>query len=306
VELRQLRHFVTVAETLSFRGAAERLQMTQPPLSVSIRKLEDEIGTALFVRDTQTTRLTRAGEAALAAARAALFHAEETTRIARATAHGAMGQLRVGFVGSAKNALLPRLLPAFGQMYPQVVLRFTEQNNTWLVAAVERGDLDVAVVRVPLARRSSVRYETVERDVFVLALPAGHRLADRERVPLTALADEPLIDYTADAMPGLHALSTMLLGAAGVSPRVAQEAMQVETVLFLVESGLGVALVPSSSRRRAGRGVVFRPLDPEPARHAIGLALAYAPERDSVLVRHFRELAVRLRDVDPGGSAVRP
>jgi DNA-binding transcriptional LysR family regulator len=290
MDLRQLRQFVTLAKTLSFRGAAERLHMTQPPLSVSLRKLEDEIGTPLFVRDTHNVRLTRAGEAALDSARSALFHADETLRIARSTATGATGNLHIGFVGSAKNTLLPRLLPPFRRDYPGVVLRFTEENNTWLVHALERGAIDLAIVRVPLARHSTIRYRTIEQDQLVVAVPTRHRLAAKDRIRLADLADEPLIDYTADAMPGLHAASATLFQEAGITPRVVQEAVQVQTVVFLVESGLGVALVPGSTAKRAGDGVVFRPLEPEPTVR-IGLALAVNPAFEGITVRHFRQLA---------------
>ncbi|MFF3575130.1 LysR substrate-binding domain-containing protein [Nocardia jiangxiensis] len=291
MELRQLRQFVTVAETLNFRTAARHLHMTQPPLSVSLRKLEDEIGAPLFTRDRHTVHLTRAGEAALASARSALFHAEETMRIARSTATGATGSLHIGFVGSAKNTLLPRLLPRLRRDYPGVVLRFTEDNNTRLVDALERGAIDVAIVRVPLGRHSTIRYQTVEHDRFVVAIPARHRLAGRPRLSLAEVAAEPLIDYTADAMPGLHAASATLFQEAGLTPRVVQEALQVQTVVFLVESGLGVALVPSTTAKRTGDGVVFRPLEPEPT-VGIGLAIAVNPEFEGITVQHFQKLAL--------------
>ncbi|SNT44966.1 LysR substrate-binding domain-containing protein [Rhodococcoides kyotonense] len=292
MDLRQLTQFVAVAETLNFRAAAERLHMTQPPLSVSIRKLEAEIGADLFVRSTHQVRLTQAGEAVLDEARAALFHAEEVARVARATAAGSSGNLRVGFVGSAKNLLLPRLLPLFQGKHPGVVLKFVEQTNTRLIASLEQHQIDVAIVRVPLTRRSDVEYVTVEHDHFVVALPLRHRLAARDSIRFDELKDQPFIDYTAGQMPGLHALTAMLFEEAGVSPRVAQEAVEVQTVLFLVESGLGLALVPSNSARRAGPGVVFRPLSPAPTRPNIGLAIAYNPHFESVTVRQFVSAAI--------------
>nr|WP_271212351.1 LysR substrate-binding domain-containing protein [Rhodococcus wratislaviensis]GLK38811.1 LysR family transcriptional regulator [Rhodococcus wratislaviensis] len=294
MELRQLTQFVAVADTLNFRAAAERLHMTQPPLSVSIRKLEEEIGAELFVRSTHQVRLTKAGEAALTDARAALFHAEEVARVARSTAHGFSGGLRVGFVGSAKNILLPRLLPAFQKQYPDIVLKFSELTNAELIDSLEQNHLDVGIVRVPLSRRSDIRYITVERDHFVVALPTRHRLAAKEGVSLDDLRDEPFIDYTTSDLPGLHALTSILFEEAKFSPRVSQEAVQVQTVLFLVESGFGWALVPSSSSRRAGTGVRFRPLVPAALRPAIGLAVAYNPTFAGVTVQRFCELAESL------------
>lgn len=291
MELRQLRHFLAVAETLGFRAAAERLHMTQPPLSVSIRKLEDEIGARLFLRSAHGVELTAAGEAALEHARAVVFHATELARVAESTAAGATGTLRVGFVGSAKNRLLPLLLPEFRRTYPGIALKFTEDTNTGLVDALERHTLDVCVVRVPLTRRSDVHYVTVEVDRFVLALPSGHPFTRQKEIALKDLADEPFIDYTQHAIPGLHALSTMVFQEAGVTPRVAQEAVQVETILFLVGSGMGVAVVPSSAARRGHDGVEFRKLVTAGPQPPLGLAVAWNPRYESQAGLRFRELA---------------
>lgn len=301
MELRQLKHFLAVAETLNFRTAADRLHMTQPPLSVSIRKLEEEIGARLFVRSTHSVELTAAGEAALEHARAAVFHAAELARVAESTAAGATGTLRVGFVGSAKNRLLPLLLRAFRRTYPGVTLKFTEDTNTGLVDSLERHTLDVCIVRVPLVRRSDLQYVTVEADRFVLALPKDHRFARQKRITLRDLADEPFIDYTQSTIPGLHALSTMLFREAGVTPRVTQEAVQVETVLFLVGSGMGVALVPSSAARKGRDGVEFRDLITEVPQPRLGLAVAWNPRYESQAGLRFRALAEEV-----GTEAARP
>lgn len=300
MELRQLRQFVAVADTLNFRAAAERLHMTQPPLSVSIRKLEEEIGARLFLRSTHSVELTPAGHAVLEHARAVLFHTGELARVAESTAAGFTGTLQVGFVGSAKDLLLPRLLPAFQHAYPGIALRFTEDTNTGLVDALERHTLDVGIVRVPLTRRSDIEYVTVERDRFVLALPTGHRFARQKRIALRDVAEEPFIDYTPHAIPGLHALCTMLFQEARVTPKVAQEAVQVETVLFLVGSGLGVALVPSSATLRGRAGVVFRELLTGGGQPVLGLAVAWNPRYESHSGRRFRELAEALGPDVPG------
>lgn len=293
MDLRQLEHFVAVAETLNFRAAAERLHMTQPPLSVSIRKLEKEIGAALFVRSRHRVQLTRAGEAALSDAKASLFHAHQVAEVASSTASGLTGSLRIGFVGSAQNSLLPRLLPRFQAAYPGVVLRLTEANNTWLLDALERDHVDCGIVRIPLTQRRDITILPVERDQFVAAMPTNHRFARNADVTLNELADEPFIDYTATDVPGLHALTTILFAQAGVVPRVTQETTQVQTVLFLVESGLGVALVPSRAARRAPRGVAFRALRDVPS-GGIGLGIAYNPDFETATAARLRQLAESL------------
>ncbi|REE07395.1 DNA-binding transcriptional LysR family regulator [Paraburkholderia sp. BL27I4N3] len=291
MELRQLQQFIVLAETLNFRATAERLFMTQPPLSVSIRKLEDEIGVKLFTRTTHDVQLTLAGEAILDEARQALFHATEVGRIARLTAQGLSGQLRIGFVGSAKYSLLPQLLPPFRKQYPEVALKFFEESNSWILEALESHRIDIGIVRVPLTTGRKIEYRVVEHDEFVIALPAAHPLAKKPRLALPDIAGEPFIQYTASDVPGLHALTMLLFQDAGFMPHVAQEAVQVSTVLFLVESGMGVALVPSAASRNASRKVAFRRLKKMPSHVSIGLAIAYNPKYETATARRFSEMA---------------
>jgi DNA-binding transcriptional LysR family regulator len=265
--------------------------MAQPPLSVSIRKLGEEFGVQLFDRSQRGVQLTEAGRAALADARKALFHAAETMRNARATVHGIGGRLRIGFVGSSKYTLLPRLLPLFRLQYAEVMLELHEGSNTTITRAIEGRELDVGIVRVPFAALNSLNYETVEPDVFVAALPAGHRLAAQPTVSIADLADEPFVHYAADIVPGLHALTMLCFQSAGHFPRGGQEAAQVQTVICLVESGLGVALVPSRSAIHLTDRWTIRELSPLPAMAHIGLAVVYDPDYELATVRRFRALA---------------
>lgn len=294
MELRQLRQFTVLAETLNFRAAAERLHIAQPPLSVSIRKLEEELGIALFDRSSRGVQLTDAGHAALVDARKALFHASEAARVARATKHGMAGRLRIGFVGSAKYAMLPQLLRPFRAAYGEVVLELSERSNGDIVSALSGNELDIGLIRVPFAQVNDIRYETVEEDVFVVALPEGHPLTAKDRIAVDDLIDEPFVHYSASGVPGLHVLSMMVLERAGGSPRYVQEAVQVDTVICLVCSGLGVALVPSVATRRPIAGVEFRPLDEVPSEVTIGLAIAYNPAHETASARRFRDLAMEV------------
>jgi DNA-binding transcriptional LysR family regulator len=302
MELRQLRQFAVLAETLSFRGAADRLHMAQPPLSVSIRKLEEEFGVRLFDRTQKGVQLTEAGRAALADARKSLFHATEAMRNAKATVHGVGGRLRIGFVGSSKYTLLPRLLPLFRSQYAEVMLELHEGSNTKITRAIEARDLDVGVVRVPFASLNKLNYETVETDVFVAALPAGHRLTAQPTVSITDLADEPFVHYAADVVPGLHALTMLCFQSSGHFPRGGQEAVQVQTVICLVESGLGVALVPSRSRVQLTDRWTIRELAPLPPMAHIGLAVIYDPEYEPATARRFRALALQLSSEPEAGG----
>ena len=291
MELRQLKQFLAVAEALSFRRGAERLHMAQPPLSVAIRKLEDELGIDLFERRGRSIRLTAAGEATVRSARRCLAGADEVRVAARAAATGESGRLRVGFVGSATYSLMPRLLPAFRGRYPNVELVLRESTNTEMLALIEAAELDIGLVRFPTANPTALQLQPVEHDVLQAVLPVGHRLARRRSVSIAALAKEPLIDYAASQVPGLHAVVLLAFQSAGLSPRVAQQATQVQTVISLVESGLGVALVPSVSARLASKNVVFRPIDGLTPAAAIGIAIAYHVQNESAAARRFREVA---------------
>ncbi|WP_295856650.1 LysR family transcriptional regulator [uncultured Xylophilus sp.] len=289
MDIRQLRHFLALADTLNFHRAAERLHMAQPPLSASIRRLEAQLGVELFSRNRRGTELTAAGVAAVDDARRAVFHAEQFARTAQAAARGESGVLRVGFVGSATYALMPRVLPRFRARYPGVQLQLGESTTARIVAMVESGDVDVGLVRFPLGRAGRVRVFPAERDVFMAALSVDHPLARRRRVALADLAQEPFVMYGADAVPGLHAAALLACQQAGFVPDVHQEAVQVQTLISLVESGMGVALVPSVAARHTTRAVAFRPLSGPGAQTAIGIAIALPPQGQTSAAQRFLE-----------------
>jgi DNA-binding transcriptional LysR family regulator len=295
MDLRQLRQFVTLAETLNFRRAALRLHMSQPPLSISIRKLEAELGASLFARDRQGVRLSEAGVAALGAARASLFYASEFIGAAKAAVSGEGGRLRVGFVGSATYELMPRVLPEFRRRYPGVRLEMHEETNTKIVARLEANDLDVGLLRVPFTFQSRIQTITIETDTFVAALPAQHHLARRKRLSTKDLINESFVHYAASDVPGLHAVTMQMFENAGFQPKVTQEAFQVATVICLVESGLGVALVPSRAQHSGSKHIVFRRLEDAPKDGVIGLAIGFDPKHESATAKRFREVVTKLR-----------
>ncbi|HBD36053.1 MAG TPA: LysR family transcriptional regulator, partial [Cupriavidus sp.] len=257
MDLRQLQQFVVLAETGNFHRAAERLHMAQPPLSISIRKLEESLGTPLFVRTTRGVRLTQAGEAALNDARRALFHAGQARAAAVSAALGERGALRIGFVGSATYALLPRLIPAFRSAHPGIDLILHESTSAAILDRIEHGQLDAGLVRFPILNSGPYTLTPLESDAFVAAVPADGRFAEQESIALKALADEPFIMHPRADVPNLQAVAMLLCQQAGFVPRIAQEAVQVQTIVSLVESGLGVALVPGVAARYTNRRVRF-------------------------------------------------
>jgi DNA-binding transcriptional LysR family regulator len=293
MDLRRIRHFVVLAETLNFRRAAERLHMAQPPLSVSIQKLEAELGTRLFDRSTSGVALTASGRAALAEARRILFYNEQFREQAMSAAQGTSGQLLVGFVGSTTSGMLQKLVPLFRAEYPGVELILRESTSGAILQQIVNDELDIGLVRTPLLESTSARLLPLERDRFVAAIPRGNPLTARAELRLSELADQPFVMYSRGYAAGLHSAAMLVCQASGFVPRVAQEATQIQTVLAMVESGLGVALVPSVTQRFATPKMVFRRLIDLPEVADIGVALAFKPERESGAAQRFRTLASR-------------
>lgn len=287
MELRQLRQFVAVAEERSFRRAAERLCMAQPPLSVAIRKLEEDVGVPLFERGSRGVMLTPAGAAALDAARRCLSVADEVRFAARLAADGETGRLRIGFIGSVTFELLPRLIQAFRQRHGQVTLELRESTNLELLSMVENHQLDLAFVRLPVVRVGGVALRTIQQDVFCVALPPGHPLAAFETLSIRQLEGETCIGYTPSRMGGLHAGMSRLLDECGIAVRIAQEAVQVQTVVGLVGSGLGIALIPSANAPHMPGSVSFRRLHDLPENLRIGIALICRAGDDSPVLKRF-------------------
>ncbi|MBC2650347.1 LysR family transcriptional regulator [Novosphingobium flavum] len=291
MDLRQLRYFSVLADTLNFHRAAERLGMSQPPLTVAIRRLEDELGAPLFERDSRGVRLTAAGLAALPAARAALAQADQVREAVRQGAAGLRGRLVIGFIGSAVGSLLPRIISPFRQALPLVELVLQEMNSVEIVRAIASRSVDVGLVRLPLMEASPVEIAVIERDELVAALPPHFEpVARGGRIPLGALAETPFILHTPVSV--LNATVRLACQRAGFTPRVAQEAVQVQTILGLVQAGLGVALVPGRTSRSAPDGVRMVPLE-EPI--PIDMGIACRPDAGP-LARNFIAMSLASDD----------
>ncbi len=291
MDLRRIRHFTVLAQTLNFSRAAERLHIAQPALSVSIQKLESELGTRLFERTPSGVRLTDSGQAALVDARRLLYHGEQLTRAARDATAGTTGRLRIGFVGSAVYGLIPTLVPAFRAEYPDVELVLREDTSARIVQRLEEETLDIGLVRTPLMQPTTLELLPLQQDRFIAALPRSHPLAAAPRLSLAAFADEPFVLYTAADASGLHSAAMAACQSAGFVPQVAQQAIQVPTVLALVASGLGVALVPEVVRGFLGEKVTYRDLDDQTAAPPTALALAWNAALESPAGERFIRLA---------------
>ncbi len=302
MELRQLRHFVALAETRNFTRAAERLHIAQPALSISIRKLEDEVGARLFERGARQATLTEAGREVLSSARNALAHIDDIGRIASAVSSGEAGVLRIAFVGSASFRILPAQLPEFRSRYPGVRLELLESTTLEIIEGIRNGSADVGIVRHPLLDTKGLSTTVLDREPLIAVLPKGHHLAAKPRLRLRDLSGEPFVQFSRERAPSLHAIIAFACQRAGFEPIVSQEALQIQTIVSLVESGLGVALVPESSTNGSGQSVAFRPISDMKELLSVGLALVFNEAHRSPLIRNFVRVLTTVR---PSGAGER-
>src|SRR5256714_13780591 len=260
-DFRQLRYFIAVAERLHFGRAAAALHISQPPLSRAIRALESQLGVVLLARSRRRVELTPEGSRLLDEARRLAAQLETAVAALRGMAAGEHGRLRIGFVSLADFGVLPGLLKAYKAAHPGVALALREMLSPEQAAALAAGELDFGLLLPPVAGATRLEHLVVQRERFVIALPAKHRLAsERGRLALAALAGEPFVTIPRQIAPRLYDIVAQMAAQAGISLNVAQEAIQMQTVVSLVSSGLGAAVVPASVANLGRRGVVYREL----------------------------------------------
>lgn len=304
MELRQLRHFIAVAELKSFSRAAEKVHIAQPALSISIRNLEREIGVRLFDRGPRHVLLTTEGEEALRLARGALSQADEVAQIGKSTKES--GVLRVSFVGSAAHQILPRFLPAFRQLHPGISLELSEGPSLEVINRVQEGIVEAGIVRHPVLQPTALEMRVLDREPLVVALPRGHALTERDRIQLADLANEPIIQYSHTHAPAMNTVIALGCQKAGFEPKVSQEAIQIQTILSLVECGLGAALVPASARNAFWQQVEFKPLADAQTLLPVGLALIFDPASNNPRLPRLVEAMVSLSRSDSSGPNEEP
>jgi DNA-binding transcriptional LysR family regulator len=252
-ELRHLRYFIAVAEELNFSRAARRLRMAQPPLSVAIRKLEDEIGANLFERSTREVRLTHAGAALLEGARRTVAEVDAAVEAARRAARGEVGTLRVGYNWSARFETLPALGQAFKQQRPDVELLTEEMRPSRIPDGLRNGTIDVAVALFPDVT-GELSYLTIRCEPIVAVLSNAHALASAETIELAALADEFLL-FPRDVAPRLHDFYVNLCRGAGFEPKQGRDSPRTRWTLGTWDSSTA-ALFPASVALELPEGVV--------------------------------------------------
>ena len=296
MDLRQLRHFVTVAETLHFGRAAEKLNMTQPPLSQSIQALEATLGVQLFARTRRSVALTPVGAEWLPYARKILAEAAALPDIALRLSRGEVGALRLAFVSTATYSVMPPLISRYKALYPEVELSLREATGDVQIDWLLDGDVDAGLlIAAPQPiMPPQLGYRPLYRERLVAVVPeawveSGRIVAKRGRLGFDQMREAPLIVFPRQSAPALHDLITGYYIDGGVTPAIVQEAVQMQTIIGLVSAAIGMALVPDSMRGLARPGVVYLP----PARKspAMETGLAWRTDRSPPTLRRLLAIA---------------
>lgn len=285
MELRHLRYFVAVAEERHFGRAARRLRIAQPPLSRQIQSLEAELGFSLFDRSRRRVELTPAGAALVPHAQRVFEALDLGIREAGRAASGQIGRITIGYASSVAFSGLPELLRAFRARSPAVDVVLRELAPQEQVDAVKSGRIDVGFIRGPLDD-AELASRLVRSEPLVVSMPEGHALASRKRITLKMLAGEPFVSFPRVRGPAFFDFLMRLCHDAGFTPRIVQEAPQLD-IVSLVAAGFGVALLPDSVRGARRPGVVFRPLAGTPPTE---LFVAWRPTDGSPVVRDFLQV----------------
>lgn len=292
MDLRHLRYFAAVAEELHFTRAADRLGIKQPPLSLQIRQLEHELGTALFRRLTRGVQLTEAGALLLEEARRILDQVERTKANVQNRARGETGRIRVGFAGATYfHPRIPGLIQAYRKLWPDVLLMPEQSNTPQLIAALDDNAMDVAFVRPPLGDADEITLLPLVDEAMRIVLPSQHPRAGDRSLSLAGLARETFILFPRLIGPGLYDSIIASCLRAGFSPNLGQEAPQIASIVHLVAAGFGVSIVPRSLEQIRAEGIVYLPIEGEAPRAPISLAVR--KDNRSATVRNFVALARR-------------
>jgi DNA-binding transcriptional LysR family regulator len=296
MELRHLRYFIAVAEELHFTRAAERLGINQPPLSMQIRQLEQELGTPLFRRLTRGVELTDSGALLLQEARRIIDQVQRTKELVQSRARGETGHIRVGFASATYfQPLVLRTIRAYRDRFPGVTLSAEQNVTPRLAVGLSRGEIDVAFVRPPLTEGEGLALELLADEPMIIVLPASHPLAAERTAPLAALAGEKFIFTPRAADPGLYDGLIASCQRAGFSPILGEEAPQIPSIVHMVAAGFGVSVVPQGIQQIHAEGAVYLRIQGTAPRAPIGLASR--KDDSSARVRNFVALARRKRSV---------
>lgn len=289
MDLRHMRHFVAVAEELHFGRAARRLNMAQPPLSQSIRRLEIELGFDLFDRTRRSVELTFAGQTFLEEARRTLMQAELARKLAQRAATKVL-EVQVSFVGPALYRVLPNLLVEFRNVRPDAEVRLFEGTSADQLVGIASGDFEIGFTTMAIGDAPGCETMVVEQAPFVAAVPADWPIAAQESVTLAELAEQPFI-RTPDKYRAQTAGIFSIFKHLGMMPRLVQEATQTNTTLSLVGASLGCALVMATAAMVQPRNVRFLPIEDDAGHAQWQLLMVWRPQQIGSAAKAFIETA---------------
>jgi DNA-binding transcriptional LysR family regulator len=289
MELRQLRYFLTVADTLHFGRAAEQLHIAQQPLSFQIKQLEDELGVVLFERTTRSVALTPAGEAFLNDVQAGLNRIQHGVEAAQRIARGESGRLQIGYTSTTLYNVMPPIMRQFRERFPQVEVILHELVSPMLEQQILSEEIDVGIVMLHGAVVTGLAAEPIYEEPVAIALPKHHRLARQATIALADLADEPFVMYSRTIKRQVFDEFIALCHLAGFSPQIAQEAANEPAVLGLVAAGLGVAPVGSSLSGVRPDEIAYRQLIDPPI--TLAVHVMWKEETHSPLIQELRQIA---------------
>lgn len=291
IELRQLRYFLAVAEELNFTRAAARIGIAQPPLSQQIIALEAQLGAQLFVRSRRAVSLTREGEAFVAYARRIINATQTAAEVIQSISRGEDGPLSIGAIFSSIYLVAPVLLPVFSQRFPNVRLQLQEMTISQQVAALNEEQIDVGILRGPVAMPGIETLELFE-EPFVAVVPASSPLAKRKTLTVREIANEPLIRVYPSANRDYSRLMLASLSDAGYTLNVVQEVMDTHTLIGLVAAGFGISMVPASLRKIHIDGISYVEIEGDTP--TTTLQLAWRSDSPSPILKHFIAAALEL------------
>jgi DNA-binding transcriptional LysR family regulator len=290
MELRQIRSFLSIAETLHFGRTAELIHLSQPALSLQIRALEEDVGVRLFERNRRKTTLTAAGAAFRDDAARALSQLDQAIHRARLAASGKLGLLRIGFISTALSEIVPNIVRQFREVNPEVEFSLRAILTVNQIQMLETGSLDVGFLRLPIGGHSVLDVVTVHREPFVLVVPASHKLAKRKRMRLREVSGEDFVMYERTYAPGFQDLIFGMLRDAGIVPNVSQTAGEISTLTSLVAAHIGIAIVPASAVKHSVASVIACEILDQIPMSEIGIAVS--KQFRTEVVDNFRSFAV--------------
>jgi DNA-binding transcriptional LysR family regulator len=292
---RLLKQFIAVAEELHYGRAALRLGMAQSPLSQAIQKLEGYVGTSLFLRNKRSVGLTPAGKIFLEEAYQWLKYEQVAIERTRHASTGEIGQLSLGFIGSAGYGFMPELISCFRREYPQVRLRVVEMTTKDQLEQLKARYLDLGLLRTPLPHEAAlIDTRLYKRDHLMAALPMNHPLAGQKTIALKQLAQESFVSFSKEKVPAAHAQLISACATANFYPNIEQECSQVGGVICLVAAGLSVAVIPSNLTSLIHPKVRYIPLSDDPRYLSQEVSIAWRRGDDNPALASFLRIAQTL------------